>query len=297
MTRILVPLDGSRLAEQAICCAMALGTELPAELVLFRAISIPSDLRKALDRAGLESGMLIEKLETEAGEYLQSVARRLLPDAGLGVCHVVQRGPAAAAIVDYARQADIELIVMASHGYSGTQRWIHGCVAERVLHAASVPVLLVRAQETDSDDLQPRCCQRILVPLDGSDVAEQVLTPLAAITQALGCEMILFQVSIAFLFEFSSRAADRMAEAYLKRVAERLEKQGIEASTAVRTGPVVETIVQFAETNQVDLIAMCTHGRTGITRWALGSVADRVLRAGNIPTLLVRARHERNTLA
>jgi nucleotide-binding universal stress UspA family protein len=87
-----------------------------------------------------------------------------------------------------------------------------------------------------------------------------------------------------------------MAEAYLQCVADRLETQGIEAPTAVRTGPVVETIVLFAETNHVDLIAMCPHGRTGIARWALGSVADWVLRTGNILTLLVRARQERNTL-
>lgn len=290
MTQILVPLDGSRLAESALCCAMALGTQLPAKLVLFRAISIPSDVQKALDRAGLESNALIESLEAEASEYLKSVAKRLLSNASLDLDHVVQRGPAAAAIVDYARQEDIELIAMASHGYSGTQRWTHGCVAERVLHAASVPVLLVRAQETESNDLRPRCCHRILVPLDGSAMAEQVLTPATEITQALGCQMTLFQVSIAFLFDCSSRAASRMAKAYLQRVANRLQAQGIEASTAVRTGPEVETIVQFAETNHVDLIAMCTHGRTGIARWALGSVADRVLRTGNIPVLLVRAR-------
>lgn len=292
MTRILVPLDGSHLAERALCCAMALGTQLPAKLVLFRAISIPSDVHKALDRAGLDTTVLIESLESEASEYLKAVARRLQSNTSLDLDHVVQHGTAAAAIVDYAQKQSIELIVMASHGYSALQRWTHGCVAERVLHAATVPVLIVRAQETDCGDLQPSCCQRILVPLDGSDMAEQVLPPATAITQALGCDMILFQVSIAFLFECSSRAADRMAEAYLQRVAHRLQAQGIEASIAVRTGPEVETIVQFAEANNIDLIAMCTHGRTGIAHWALGSVADQVLRVGNIPVLLVRAQQK-----
>lgn len=289
MTRILVPLDGSSLAEKALCCAMTLGTQLPSEVVLFRAISIPSDVRMALDRAGLESGVLFENLEMEASEYLESIVQRLSPNDGLDLRLVVKRGPPATTIVDYARQADIELIVLASHGHSGMQPWTHGCVAERVLHAASVPVLLVRAQEMDPENLQPRCCQRILVPLDGSNMAEQVLAPATAITQALGCEMILFQVSLAFLFDCSTRAAGRMAAAYLKGVAERLPNKGDKVSTAVRTGPIVETIVEFAKANNVDLIAMCTHGRTGIVRWALGSVADRVLRTGNIPILLVRA--------
>jgi nucleotide-binding universal stress UspA family protein len=78
MARILVPLDGSRLAEKALCCAIALGTELQAKLVLFRAVSVPSDVRKALDRAGLETGVLIEHLEIEAVDYLKSVTQRLL---------------------------------------------------------------------------------------------------------------------------------------------------------------------------------------------------------------------------
>ena len=95
MTRILVPLDGSRLAEKALCCAIALATQLPAERVLFRAISIPSDVRKALDRAGLESDVLLENLEIEANEYLMSIVQRLLPNAGLDLCPIVQRGPPA----------------------------------------------------------------------------------------------------------------------------------------------------------------------------------------------------------
>ncbi len=69
-----------------------------------------------------------------------------------------------------------------------------------------------------------------------------------------------------------------------------LREQGIEASTATWVGPVAESIIDYAEVNDADLIAMCTHGRTGLARWALGSVADRVLRAGDKPILLVRAR-------
>jgi nucleotide-binding universal stress UspA family protein len=300
-TRILVPLDGSRLAEQALSCAMTLGRGLQAKLVLFRAVSIPSDVKEALDRADLEAGPLMERLEIDANEYLEAMSH-LLPEAGLSFRHIVRRGLAADAILDLIEETDIQLVVMASHGYTGIKRWMHGSVAERVLQSASVPVLMVRAKEGVSDGLpEASPCRRILVPLDGSKLAEQVLPAVTPIARSLGCEVTLFQVPIIYAYgsligewylplQGSFDTADRDAQAYLERLASHLREQGVEASTATWTGAVAESIVDFAEINDIDLIAMCTHGRSGIARWALGSVADRVLRAGDKPILLVRAR-------
>jgi len=301
VTRILVPLDGSVLAEQAISCAAMLGRRLPAELVLFRAVSMPPDVRQVLDSADLKVEALVEQVEAEANDYLLGLADSLR-ETGLSVHRVVQHGPAAEAIVDYAGQMDIQLIVMATHGYTGLKRWRHGSVAERVLQAASAPVLLVRATEDAIDDLgQLKLCQRILVPLDGSDLAEQVLPAVTPIALALGSEITVFRVPIVYtsgsligewyvplagVFE----TAEQNAQSYLDRVASRLNEQGIEAATATEIGAVADSIIGYAEANRVDLIAMCTHGRTGMARWTLGSVADRVLRAGGIPILLVRAK-------
>jgi len=300
-TRILVPLDGSGLAEQALRYAMTLAQGLPAELVLFRAVSIPPDVQEALDRAGLNPGPLIEHLETEADDYLTAIAR-FAQKTGLSVCHVVQYGPAADAIVDYVDQMDVPLIVMASHGYTGIKRWTHGSVAERVLQSASVPVLLVRAKEGVSKGI-PEAVPwiRILVPLDGSKLAEQVLPAVTPIAKALGCELTLFQVPIIHApgplmgewylpIQASFESADQQARAYLDRLASPLREQGITVSTVIGLSPVAESIINYAAVNDVDLIAMCTHGRTGLARWTLGSVADRVLRAGDTPILLVRAR-------
>jgi nucleotide-binding universal stress UspA family protein len=300
-TRILVPLDGSRLAEQALTCAMTLGRGLKAELVLFRAIAIPSDVQEALDRADLNPDPLMKKLETEANEYLDAMSH-ILTKADLRFSHVVRHGLAADAIVDYVEQKGIQLIVMASHGSTGIKRWMHGSVAERVLQSARVPVLLVRAKEKVSKGLpEASPCRRILVPLDGSKLAEQVLPAVTPIASALGCEMTLLHVPIISAsgsftgawylpLDGSFGTADQDAQAYLDRLAGDLREQGIEVSTAVWVGPVAETIIDHAQVNDVDLIAMCTHGRTGIARWALGSIADRVLRAGDKPILLVRAR-------
>lgn len=307
MFRILVPLDGSRLAEQALCSAMTLGQGLPAEVVLFRATSIPPAVEEALDKAGLQAEPLMEHLKTDASQYLEAMSQ-LLSKTGVQFRHVVRRGPAAEAILDFADQSEIHMIVMASHGYSGIRRWRHGSVAERVLLSANIPVLLVRSKEEVSKGLpEASQCRRILVPLDGSEMAEQVLPAVALVAEALGCKVTLFRVhtlqaSSSLMAEWALPLQDSLALsgqedlAYLQRVANDLEEQGIESTTATWMGTIAESIIDYADTNDIDLIAMCTHGRTGIARWALGSIADRVLRAGNKPLLLVRARQSGDRL-
>jgi nucleotide-binding universal stress UspA family protein len=300
-SRILVPLDGSSLAEQALSCAVTLAQGLPAELVLVRAIWIPPDVLEILDEATVELNAIVDQLEAEANDYLGALVEQLR-ETGLNVRHGVRRGPAAEAILDYAGQANIDQIVMATHGYSGIKRWTHGSVAERVLQTARVPLLLVRVGERDlaRDWQQPARCHRILVPLDGSPVAEQILPTVITVAQAMSAELILFQVPIAHVSGWVTgewylpvqgvlETAEQDAHAYLSAVAGRLEEQGLDVLTATEIGSVANCIVEYAEANHVDLIAMCTHGRTGLARWALGSVADRVLRAGSTPIFLVRA--------
>ena len=292
-TRILVPLDGSRLAEQALPCALQLGQELPAELLLLRAVSTDPQAQQASKRAGSGPVTGATDIEANANDYLQDMVHSLR-ETNPNVQYIIRHGPAAKAIVDCAGQMDIQQIVMATHGNCGLRRWRNGSVAARVLQAVNTPVLLVCGRERDSGHARvPTSCCRVLVPLDGSDWAEQILPPITAFARALRCKVVLFQVSPVFLFECSCQAAERMAKTYLTRVASRLEEQGIEGSVAVGTDLVAESIVQYARTNHVDLIAMSTHGRTGIARWALGSVADRVLRSADMPLFLVRSRQRR----
>lgn len=273
---------------------------LSAELVVFRAVSLPAEVKNALVGAGLKVDDALAALAADADRYLCRVAGQLEKDS-LRVHPVVHRGPAAEAIVDYAEHVDVQQIVMATHGYTGYSRWRHGSVAERVLQSASVPVLMVCAHKSDEGTLHsPKACRRILVPLDGSSVAEQVLPAVSSVAQALGAEMVLFRVAIACAsgpfagdwyvpLEGTFETADHIAETYLGRVADGLRAQGLNVSTTVRSGGVAEAIVEYADSNRIDLIAMCTHGRTGLGRWILGSVAERVLRARCTPLLLVRA--------
>jgi nucleotide-binding universal stress UspA family protein len=300
-TQILVPLDGSSLAEQGLSCAVTLAQGLPAELVLLRAIWIPPDVLERVYASPVTVDAFVAQLEAEANDYLASLVEQLRK-AGMKARHVVQHGPAAETILDYAKQSNSDQIVMATHGYSGIKRWTHGSVAERVLQTARVPLLLVRAKEEnlDRDWLQPMNCQRILVPLDGSAMAEQILPTVTPVAHALGAKLALFQVPIVYVSGWMTGewylptqglldTAEEDAQAYLRTVADRLKEQGLDVTTAVSIGPVANCIIEYAEANHMDLIAMCTHGRTGLARWALGSVADRVLRAGDTPILLVRA--------
>jgi nucleotide-binding universal stress UspA family protein/CBS domain-containing protein len=300
MNRILVPLDGSALAERALKYAIMMAQELSAELILFRAVSLPADLIEILDETHLKKRTALEQLEAEANDYLCEVENRL-ESTGLKVSRVVWRGPAAAAIVDYAELTGVQQITMVSHGYGGVSRRRRGSVAERVLQSSNVPVLLVYAHGGEGLGLRrPEVLRRILVPLDGSHIAEQVIPPTTAVAKALDAEVVLFRVSLVYTsgslagdwclpLAGSFETADQVAGVYLDRVADGLRAQGIKVSSVVRRGAVADAIIDYAENNRIDMIAMCTHGRTGLGRWTLGNVADCVLRARCTPVLLVRA--------
>ncbi len=288
--RILVPLDGSPLAERALPSAVILGKELPAELLLLQAVSAPEDCSRQ------EGESLVRRLEAEAHLYLAEIAGTLGGN-GLKVSWAVEKGPAAESIVDYG--ADTGLTVMATHGRSGARRWTRGSVAERVLQASSSPVLMICAFQP-AIGAHPEQWRRILVPLDGSSVAEKVLTPVSSIARAMRVEIVLLRVSIVQTSgEFQGdlliplvgnlQTADAIAQAYLEETAAGLESDGLQVTTTVQRGAVAETIVDYAQDHQVDLIAMCTHGQTQSGRWALGRVSDRVLRSGCHPLLLTRA--------
>ena len=254
MRQILVPLDGSPLAEQVLPCAMTLSRGLNAELLLFGAVSIPRDTEEILARAGVKADALLEELKAEANEHLRKVVEQLR-ESGLEVRHVIQCGPAAESIVNYAEQMDVRQIVMATHGYNGPNRWTHGSVAERVLQSASVPVLLMRVKEEQcSSSRQPMCCQRILVPLDGSLRAERVLPVISPLARAIGSELILFQVPIVFVSGWMTgesllpvpgvlATAEQDARLYLDCVAARLLNHGVKASIATEIGAVAPSII------------------------------------------------------
>ncbi len=142
--------------------------------------------------------------------------------------------------------------------------------------------------------------RRILVPLDGSPLAEAIFPQVTELSHTLGAEVILLRVALAHTFpgvdpihlaDEEVRVVEE-AEAYLATAAERLVREGVNAKTAVRYGQPAAEIIDHAAVEKADLVAMSTHGRSGLSRLVMGSVAEEVVRKANIPVLLLRAREE-----
>jgi nucleotide-binding universal stress UspA family protein len=144
--------------------------------------------------------------------------------------------------------------------------------------------------------------KKILVPLDGSDLAEAVLAQAGALAQSVGAEIVLLRVLVPHVIDRppslnqifpdaimrEEEQAQQHVQEYLERVARPLQASGVRVNCAVRVGQVAEAILDDAAKSGVDLIAMSTHGRSGLSRWIIGGVADKVLRGANVPVLLVR---------
>jgi nucleotide-binding universal stress UspA family protein len=224
----------------------------------------------------------------------------------------VLAGKPAQEILSYAADKNMSLVVMASRGTSGEGPWLLGNIAAKVLRATTKPVLLVR-KEAPAEGLQRKgLIKRILVPLDGSKVAEQIVPHAEELARRMGAELILFQAYESFLGVISGEAMVTMsaeeikeanrhreedAKAYLRTIAGTLREMGLTVSEAVVPGDPADVILSYAESNAVDIISMSTHGLSGLKRWVFGSVTDKVLHAGDMPVLVVRAADQYNTKA
>jgi nucleotide-binding universal stress UspA family protein len=305
---ILVPLDGSPLAETILPHAQLLAQSTGSAVTLLSAVPTVLTANAVAGPLGLEpyDEHAWETDVTYAHDYLVGVAARLEVE-GLRVrAHVVEGAPAPV-ILDYAaRHPAVSTIAMATHGRSGLGRWVFGSVAAQVLHGAAIPLLLVRPHAGPRGPQTPaaRPYKTILVPLDGSSLAEQALTQAATLAGRDGAALLL----VAAVPEpdahvgrpghdtqpRSRAAAARVAEAarlegYLGRTAAHLREQGLGAGTALPAGPAADAILHAAETSGADLIVMASHGRSGLARLWLGSVAAKVVQGATRPVLLVRA--------
>jgi nucleotide-binding universal stress UspA family protein len=308
---ILIPLDGSPLAETILPHAQRLAESTGSAITLLSAVPTVLTANAVAGPLGMEpyDEHAWETDVAQAHDYLLRVAARLEAQ-GLRVRADVVEGVPAPAILDYCtRHPAVGTIAMATHGRSGLGRWVFGSVAAQVLHGAVIPLLLVRPQPGPHGPQTPagRPYQTILVPLDGSLLAEQALTTATTLARAAGAALLLVSAVPEPDAHVgrpgnetqprSRAAAARVAEAgrletYLGRTAADLRAQGLGAGTALPGGPAAEGILHAAETSGADLIVMASHGRSGLARLWLGSVAAKVVQGATRPVLLVRATHE-----
>jgi nucleotide-binding universal stress UspA family protein len=303
---VLVPLDGSQAAEQGLSFAAPLVSRGGGRLIL---LSVPSIYTADLSWADAVYGQpataaapimslegLVAESERTTTAYLDAVAGRLRGQ-GLTVEVRVPSDVPARAILACADTDDASIIVMASHGRSGVTRWALGSVADKVVQASPVPVVLLRGV---APRIRPNL-GRIVVALDGSPRAAQVLptvpwlaktfeAPVSLVTVAAGPEQVLWSGFGGAGSLSGATASERAAEEYLAGQVAALRQQGIDADSALLVGEdVAETLCNCAAAPDVGLLAITTHGRGGLARWALGSVADRVARTVQAPVLIERA--------
>lgn len=295
--RILVPLDGSVLAERALEPALTVASQEQDGEVIFLGIPVYRDIIVP-NAAGFD--MLLPEQSLE--KFREDVEAYLIEMKGAwkrpGIClrTMVVDGDVASVIVDTAEEQAVDLIVMTTHGYSGFSRWLLGSVTERVLRSAPCPVLAIR---------EKRPLTNILITLDGSYLAETALEPGFELARLLGGKVTLLQVdqeanlgalelSMLEVAEAGlSRHVQKPAEDdhlinYLKRTAEKYGSEGIIVEPIVIEGSPAREILEFAEAQEIDLIVMTTHGRTGLKRWVYGSVTEKVLRGTEAAVLVIR---------
>jgi nucleotide-binding universal stress UspA family protein len=290
---ILVPLDGSELAERALPYASALVGAAGARMVLLRAVSIAP-------LPGFDDWHAQQAASEEARAALEHTAGGLR-SSGLDVATLVEAGSLAWAIRHAAEDLPADLVVMSTNGHGGLGRWVYGSEVDEVLRLSPVPVFLVPAAlRTGWVTAQRR---RVLVPLDGSELAEAALGPAVRLTRALGAEMVLLRVvepgrpdGVAWMGglpvvvpadgEFERRSVE--ARDYLAGVATRAALGGLVAEKLVEVGDPADLAAATARREGVGLIVMATHGRTGLARLVMGSVASATLQRAGSPVVLVR---------
>jgi nucleotide-binding universal stress UspA family protein/predicted transcriptional regulator len=293
---IVVALDGSELAEDAVPYAAEIARVMGARLILLHVRS--DDPKVAAIDAVIELDELADRLRSAGVAAEERVYLAEYESAGMGIC-------------DFARELRPDLLVMSTHGRGELGRWLHGSVAQEVLRQGSTPVLLI-----PPDAVRFRAGDgtfRVLLPLDGSEFAERAIGRAADLIDTLGAELTLLSVvddtattendqeALPYVvigagtgqethgrLQVGPPSSMELATRYLKGVAVSLESPGKSIETVVRIGDPARTIAEVARERRAGMILMATHARTGLARIVLGSIARDVLERARVPLLLVR---------
>ncbi len=291
--RILLPLDGSQLAEVTIPYGAELTARLGSEAILLHACAPEHQPFSNMHQLYL----------TEAVKGLERHMEKKFPrceDWAVRAETVV--GEPAEAICEYAEKNDIRLIVMAAHGGSGLKLWIMGSVAEKVVRTVKIPVLLIRCKESRPIEGRKRLISRIFLPLDGSGTSETAVPYAAELAQKLKAGITLYRMAegkyvSSDMDEYAPMAGasvlvaaeEKQFRAYLTGIERVLRQKGIPVTHRVTQGTdAAAEILEQGEKTKADIVVMASRGRSPITRWVFGSVAQKILLEGDLPLLLVK---------
>jgi nucleotide-binding universal stress UspA family protein len=290
--RVLVPLDGSARAEAVLVQLRPILRRVDTEVLVVRAAWLPVSLARG-DTAGLAG-----ELKAEAGSYVDGVVARLVNE-GVKARRILCEGPAAEMILEAAARENADLIAMATHGRTGLARWAMGSVAEKILRASEVPVLLMKSfTPAGAVPAKETPFRKILLPTDGSEHS------MAAVPWAIGMGRLFdseFDVVYSSpgppsvmgsyfgtMIEPVLQEPPEVAGEVARRAAQRITEAGFRAVPLAVSGDPAAQIVDLAASRGANLVVMSSHGRTGLGRWVFGSVAEKVLRSSPVPVLVVR---------
>ena len=312
--KILVPLDGTELAEGVLpyVSRLAKGLDIPVALL---SVVDTRDIEHLTERngpggerRGPYASQVFERVKEQTTKGLAGVADRLESN-GVRAEMSVSFGDPADEIVRAAERQECGLIAPTTHGHSPLGRAVLGSTTDKVVHASPVPTLTISPEKAQSYSSDEEEIARLLVPLDGSELAEAALPLVEDLARELSLEIVLVRVVkspavstpySAYLDYADSVDLDTRAEAeartYLEGAAERLQTKGLDVRTKVMKGAPAQGLVEVARETEGDIIVLTSHGRSGIDRWVLGSVAEALVRASGDPVLIVRSREKVNSL-
>jgi len=283
--RILVPLDGSELAERALPYARILAGRSGGRLLLLSICSSQTAEGRWL------------------GAYLENKRRRM-HSWGIPIeAHCIYRGNAADEILNFSEINDIGLMIMCTHGGSGISRWYSGSISSKVAQESYVPLLLIKSGGIHEILPLPRL-SRVAVPLDGSAWAEATIPYAADLVGGPDGEITLLQINETieprsdtlgdpsaewdtYCQTFATHTRERTLQ-YMDALQQRLRSQRLNIRFEVTSGKAAETILRHTEADDVDAIVMSTHGQSGFSHWAFGSVFNKVVQGTSKPILIVR---------
>lgn len=331
--KVLIPLDGSEIAEGILPYAIQLARGLGMQAVVMSVVD-PDDLdfpdpvarggtwlentgdmsgavilrrppqpqegpSYPHERGGLYNTQVIEGVQVQVARRLEQVAQRLAAE-GVQARAIAAVGKPAEEIIRLADQEGCDLIAMSTHGRNLLARGILGSVTHKVVHASHLPVLTITPDRARRYWQPGTRIARVMVPLDGSALAESVLPYVEFLAQKLSLEVVLVRAVrvrppdwASYVPDSTEARIESEATEYLKGIASSLRSKGLQVRWELLRGTPARALIEHARLMSADMIAMTTHGRSGVARWALGSVAEALVSGSGDPVLVVPARAKR----
>lgn len=285
--KILVPLDGSEIAEKALPFVKSIARLKNSNVTLF-AVSLT---------------VFVDRRDRLFTSYLEVTAKQL-NEEGIKTTTATSYGDVAREIIKYANSNKIDLIVMATHGYSRAKQWMFGSITQKVLYGTKIPVLLIKSKAPDASVE----FNKILLPLDGSPFSESTFPYVVELAKKTNKEVLLLHIcEPPVVPSYGSRPIsptwekhrddmwkemEGMSTSYLKKTMAALKKKGVKKLKSrvikAQSADVAKTIIQISKEENIDLIIIAARGRSGVSSWVYGSIANKIVDEFSRPILLIR---------